>query len=82
MGGWVERDFPFVGKKEPRIAKNCKESGVGIDNTELMPDRIEKQFFLPAPRSLLAVVLRTISPLFFRPCRATSSVISTNESFP
>jgi hypothetical protein len=26
-GGWVERDFPFVGKKEPRIAKNCKESG-------------------------------------------------------
>ena len=32
-GGWVERDFPFIGKKKPRIAKNCKESETCLDNT-------------------------------------------------
>jgi hypothetical protein len=67
MGGWVGRDFPFVGKKEPRIAKNCKESGVGIDNTELMPDRIEKQFFFTRPEIAAGGGLKDDFPAVFPP---------------
>jgi hypothetical protein len=32
--GWrIGRDFHFIGKKKPRIAKNCKESETRLDNT-------------------------------------------------
>jgi hypothetical protein len=54
MGGWVERDLSSIGKKESRIAKNCKESqidssGACFDSIELMPNRPQKQFCFTRP---------------------------------
>ncbi len=33
MDVWVERDCHFIGKKKPRIGKNCEESETCLDNT-------------------------------------------------
>jgi hypothetical protein len=37
----VGRDFPFADKKEPRIAKNCKEPRAYFDKVGLMLDQTE-----------------------------------------
>jgi hypothetical protein len=50
-GRGVGRDFPFVGKKEPRIAKNCKESWACFGDIELMPDWTEFNFQFPPTKA-------------------------------
>src|ERR1035441_9770773 len=81
MDSWLERDCPFIGKKKPRIAKNCKESKTGLDNTKSMPDQTEKrngvgeylktQFSLAGKTALLTGGAGGIGrALAFAPCSA------------